>query len=648
MLANDIPGVAGDNKLLTAVKDSDPTKGTLKLSDDGTFTYSLSNTTFTDTSPVIDSFTYHDKYIYKGLTLTSPKATVTITITPPGLPVVPPPVPTNQNTPTGPLKILVATGDDTYATGFKITGIPTDGKLTKSDGKTVVSEGQIINIEEGKSGLIFNPDKIATGDRTFKVQEVSKQGATTILGATTELKITIAATADLGLVFDKTTDPPLAVLNLPLTYTATITNSGPSEANGIVLEETFENITFDTASVTIVIDGQSHKVIPTITENHFKIDFAAPGLKLTLPPDETATLKITITPRAGDLEADIQNIATVSNAVGTPIDPNPTDNSGRIDTRLSDQIVVQSPLNDGDLTLRWAIESLEGLSPDQAVTIVFDPAFFKDDQTISLNRMIVITRPVVILGSIEGTSSTINIDGSNIPAYSDEKKTQPNAILKVDFGSATPKDGVIFQDLMFTTSSAYSAIELSSGKANKVLNTTIGGTTKHGIGILIDGSTESVIAHDTITGVENGILITTNGNTVGGTGERAKPDSRERQRRHPDQRRGDLKHGPRELHRHDRWIACPLQRQRGCRDQQWPQNTVGGTEPGTGNLISGNGIGVPSRAPVPKATRSLVTRSAPISTGRKPSGTPVPASKLTTRRITRLGSGTARRSRPGT
>lgn len=93
---------------------------------------------------------------------------------------------------------LVITPNDTVegtTKFFKITTIPDAtkvGTLTKSDGKTAITEGMFISVEEGADGLKFTPASDFKGDATFTVQaSTGNTDDTGLIGSQVNVAITV-------------------------------------------------------------------------------------------------------------------------------------------------------------------------------------------------------------------------------------------------------------------------------------------------------------------------------------------------------------------------------------------------------------------------------------------------------------------------
>jgi parallel beta-helix repeat protein len=512
----DTPGVVGDP--LTAVLVSGPTQSgaTLTLNPDGTFDYKLNKTMFTDTSDVTDSFTYKDEETYQnppGAAFSSP-ATVTITTKPPSLPVVPPPTNINQNTSSPPLIIGVNPDDASYGiTGFQVSNIPGDSTLNVFHGR-MLKNGDIITVAEGLTGLVFTPPTgvVTPPSRSFNVGEVATVNGLRIFGATTPVTISVQSVADLGITFSPPS-PAVASLGMPLTYTATVTNAGPSDATGVLFTDTLPaNVVLD--SVVIQVGATTKPLVPVPTTNPFTVDFAALGL--TVPAGGAATVTIVVTPQGKAVGGVLQNSATVDHRLNTQVDPSPdpTPNTDSVTAPLSNTLVVtkESDVPDDKNSLRYIINQLNDVLPGVPVTIAFDPAV----KIIKLNSPLpAITHPVTINGGDATLPPSVMIDGTSVLAGA---PGQPNALLTIDVGTQT--GNTVVQSLAFKTSTADAVIRITSGTGVEAINDVVTGTSQAGDGILVDNkATMTTIVADTVSGVQNGVVIETAGNIVGKPGQ---------------------------------------------------------------------------------------------------------------------------------
>ncbi len=144
----------------------------------------------------------------------------------------------------------------------------------------------------------------------------------------------VAAVADVGIV---KTGPATLIGGGAVTYTLTITNSGPSVANGATFNDNVPGVvTGVTASCGSAAGGAACGTVTVIGNN-------VSGTVPLLPVGGSVVITITGNVAAG-ATGSVTNIGTVSPPLGI-FDPNPANASSSATTNLSAPTVIQVPVN---------------------------------------------------------------------------------------------------------------------------------------------------------------------------------------------------------------------------------------------------------------------------------------------------------------
>jgi uncharacterized repeat protein (TIGR01451 family) len=183
----------------------------------------------------------------------------------------------------------------TFTEPFNGTG--TSGFVFRLDTQQAAAAQQFFANPNNLIGLAAELSQSSAGPETFYVGDATA---------------TTPASADLSIVKTDSSDP--VAVGTPLTYTLTVTNDGPNNAQNVVVSDTLPaSVTFQSATASqgaCALDG--------------RVVLCDLG---TLSSGATATVDITVVPTA---EGTVTNSASVSSDTA---DPDPTDNS---DTEQTD------------------------------------------------------------------------------------------------------------------------------------------------------------------------------------------------------------------------------------------------------------------------------------------------------------------------
>jgi uncharacterized repeat protein (TIGR01451 family) len=299
--------------------------------------------------------------------------------------------------------------------------------------------------------------------------------ATDSIGDTSEfssdVKVGVAQLADLGLTLSASPTP--ATLNQTLTYTLTVTNTGPNDATGVNLIDTLpSSVVFNSASTT---QGTFTQVGTSVTANFG-----------TIPVGSSATLTIAVTPTSLGI---ITDTATVSSS---QIDPDLSNNTQSLNTTVSRPadlgVTIQT---DPDTTVPVLIG-------DQLVYTIIVTNAAQPGQGPATNVMLTNTLPTDPLGNPEVSVVAISSGAGTF--------TQSNGVITFNLGTISNGAAVAARIVVepLVTGSIVDNATVSSDETDPNLSdntTSVTNTVEpsHDLGVAIAASPEPALIGQNLT-----------------------------------------------------------------------------------------------------------------------------------------------------
>ena len=315
---------------------------------------------------------------------------------------------------------------NTLPADVNVTDVTIDGspvQLTPVDGVLTVPLDTLLNDGPGKTKtvVITVVPTGRAGETLINKATVSGNEFDRIQTNNTATPNTPLASADLTVVIDDGTDS--APVGRDLTYTITVTNNGPDAARGVILTHTLPaNVDFR----SLTIDGQVITVDVDETDPVDKVNLVGGILSIDHPLlSSTAvgarTVEVVVRPR-------IQAVSKVNPLISTVVVSSTDDLVDANNRAKDDDTFVISTIEvdkagddiDTEGTLRWAIDQArqrknEDNNNGEPDVITFSESFFTGE--IDNEKIIVLTSSLVIDEAVEilaTSDQNVLIDASRV------------------------------------------------------------------------------------------------------------------------------------------------------------------------------------------------------------------------------------------
>ena len=272
---------------------------------------------------------------------------------------------TNEDTQaTSGLVISRNAADGAEVTHFKITGI-SGGTLYKSDGTTVISNGDFITYSEGQAGLKFTPSTNSTANGSFDVRASTAANDAGLGGSTDTATITVNAVADTPSVTNATT------------------NEDTQSVSGLVISRNaVDGAEVTHFKITGIIGGTLYKSDgTTVISNGDFITYAEgqAGLKFSPTANSTANGSFNVQASTSNADAGLGgSTATATVTVNAIADtPSVTNATTTEDTQSTSGLVIGRNAVDGTEVTHFKITGISGgtLYKNDGTTVISNGDF---------------------------------------------------------------------------------------------------------------------------------------------------------------------------------------------------------------------------------------------------------------------------------